>query len=724
MNPVNDVICNLLETPFSRWGNEDKRDVIMEGRPTGTLPISAKKENKKSGTSYKINFKASWFETYKWLCSSHVIQKLFCWPCLLFSNKCSTWNKDGFQDLLNITRALHKHEDSSEHLKNALMLKNFESNQNTIADALHENARLYKVQFNETVRLNRLVLQTVINAVLYLGKQELAFRGHNESRDSINRGNFKELLELLISTSPLDVRNHYDKIKKVFSGDSKTIQNEIIGCVADYIIMHINNEINNTNFFSIEVDDTTDITQSSQCSLIVRFVDAKGVIVERFLGFNDVSADRSSESLYQMLDKILDQFDYQHKLIGQCYDGASVMSGQLNGLQKKIKDKAPYAVFVHCLAHRLNLVLQQSFKRIYKCRIFFASISGIPSFFHHSAKRTYALTLASARRIPTITDTRWSSNSKLMNVIVQDWAKLKEVFENIVSSEESDQKSIQLAKGFLNEFNDFEFTFLALVFNDIFGATDVLFDILQKRSLDIHFCISNIKRTCELLRGKRNTEFFTTMFNRAKELTKINTDKRHYAGHTEEEICCNYRLLFYEILDHILMEMEVRFQDCERLQFLCLADITKFGNYALNFPFDALLNLQQYYGKIFAKNRRLKNELELLYADENYRNLSLPELLKKISENKDIFMEVFKLYCLICTIPSTSVSVERSFSCLKRLKTYSRNSISQGRLSSLALISIEKEFLEELCSKHPFHDDIIDRFAALKDRRVDLMYKN
>lgn len=227
------------------------------------------------------------------------------------------------------------------------------------------------MQFNENVRLNRYVLQIIIDAVLYLSKQELAFRGHDESNISINRGNFKELLALLISRSPLDIQNHYAKIKNVFSGDSKTIQNELIECISEYLNEYVKNEINDANFYSIQVDDTTDINQTSQCSVIIRFVNSKGLLVERFLGFYDVSADRTSETLYNLLDNILGQFDYEHKLIGQCYDGASVMSGHLNGLQKKIKDKAPQAVFVHCLAHRLNLVMQQSCKKLSKCRIFF-----------------------------------------------------------------------------------------------------------------------------------------------------------------------------------------------------------------------------------------------------------------------------------------------------------------------------------------------------------------
>lgn len=87
-------------------------------------------------------------------------------------------------------------------------------------------------------------------------------------------------------------------------------------------------------------------------------------------------------------------------------------------------------------------------------------------------------------------------------------------------------------------------------------------------------------------------------------------------------------------------------------------------------------------------------------------------------------MEVYKLFCLILTIPSTSVSVERNFSCLKRIKTYLRNSMTEERLSSLTTISIEKELINSLANNDgQFYEKIIDRFSLLKDRRIDLIYK-
>lgn len=45
------------------------------------------------------------------------------------------------------------------------------------------------------------------------------------------------------------------------------------------------------------------------------------------------------------------------KLRGQGYDGAANMSGEYSVVQARILEKAPYAKYVHCAAHNLNLVL-------------------------------------------------------------------------------------------------------------------------------------------------------------------------------------------------------------------------------------------------------------------------------------------------------------------------------------------------------------------------------
>ena len=72
------------------------------------------------------------------------------------------------------------------------------------------------------------------------------------------------------------------------------------------------------------------------------------------------------------------------KLIAQTYDGAAALSGIRNGVQALIKPVYPKAHFIHCYAHQLNLILQKATSAKSKVRIFFNSLSGIPSFFSKS----------------------------------------------------------------------------------------------------------------------------------------------------------------------------------------------------------------------------------------------------------------------------------------------------------------------------------------------------
>lgn len=45
---------------------------------------------------------------------------------------------------------------------------------------------------------------------------------------------------------------------------------------------------------------------------------------------------------------------------GQCYDGASSMSGAKGGVAKLINDDKPRAVYTHCYEHALNLSVMRS----------------------------------------------------------------------------------------------------------------------------------------------------------------------------------------------------------------------------------------------------------------------------------------------------------------------------------------------------------------------------
>lgn len=98
--------------------------------------------------------------------------------------------------------------------------------------------------------------------------------------------------------------------------------------------------------------------KEEQMSLCVRY--SKGLnVTERFLGFIDCSNNQNAETLTQSIFEYLKIWGPNSfiPIVAQSYDGANVMSGRFNGVQAKVKVKYPHAIYTHCMAHRVNLVV-------------------------------------------------------------------------------------------------------------------------------------------------------------------------------------------------------------------------------------------------------------------------------------------------------------------------------------------------------------------------------
>ncbi len=84
------------------------------------------------------------------------------------------------------------------------------------------------------------------------------------------------------------------------------------------------------------------------------------------------------------------------------------------------------------------------------------------------------------------------------------------------------------------------------------------------------------------------------------------------------------------------------------------------------------------------------------------------------SEKKlDMILPTFFRLCkFLAVIPATSCSAERSFSCLRRLKTYTRNTMAQSRLNFLAVLNIVRAFTNRVMRNV---DKIVDIFGQRKN---------
>lgn len=708
------ILDQLFMVSFGGLSFEEKQQIITKGRPTPSISIKTKMKD------YNRNFKTDYYASSKWLSACKSRNKLYCWPCVLFETEKGVWNNDGFCDISNFHKAKARHEKCHSHLSAITKLKTF--GRTRIDFQLSEQRRIDVLKHNAEVNSNRELMKRLIDVCCLLAKQELPFRGHNEREDSVNQGNYIELIKLL---SKYDSKlNFHLHSTGVFKGTSNRIQNDIIDCVSDVILDKIKSEINHAFFTAIMLDETTDIAKLSQLSTVIRYV-KDGAIHERFIGFTDVSSDRTAIALSEHVFQILSHFNCEQKLVAQGYDGAATFSGHLNGLQSLVKNRCPSALFIHCYAHRLNLVLSQSVTHIKECKIFFKTLSGIPNFFSHSSKRVNALAESEVtKRFPSIANTRWNYNSRIVNTVNENQTQLIGFFEGIVEDPDSwDTEAFITAKGYVSSLKDFDFAFLLKVFSHIFSLTDTLFNILQSKTLDVKYCIEKVKETISHLRDARND--FEETYRKVEEDDNVEPPKKRRREDDPITPKMKYVRLYNEIIDTVVGQMEVRFQDLSDLQFLELLDSKKFQCFKTRFPDNLLLTLKSSYGSFFNFGN-LRSELISVYRLSDFSNKTVTEMmhfLKETGLTEEAFTETYKLCCLVSTIPVSTSTVERTFSCLKRVKTSLRNTQSENRLSTLSLLSIEKRLLDELQSERSFYDAVIEKFLQKGDRRITLIYK-
>jgi hypothetical protein len=179
---------------------------------------------------------------------------------------------------------------------------------------------------------------------------------------------------------------------------------------------------------------------------------------------------------------------------------------------------------------------------------------------------------------------------------------------------------------------------------------------------------------------------------------------------------------FYHIIDQALTSLKDRFEQFQRYEEI-------FG-FLLNGKFKSISE-----DKLMEHCSQLQSFLEYkehcdIYADELFQELRYLKTLlpKDITKSIDIlniiksyweeggFQTVWVTYRILLTIPVTVASAEMSFSKLKLIKTYLWTTMSQERLSGLAMISIENEYLDKLN-----YDDLIEEFASRNARRSNFL---
>jgi hAT family C-terminal dimerisation region len=433
------------------------------------------------------------------------------------------------------------------------------------------------------------------------------------------------------------------------------------------------------------------------------------------------------------------------------------MKGELNGLQALFLKECPYAYYVHCYAHRLQLVLVAASKDVVPVWQFFEKLNYITNVVDNSAKRHDELhnaqvvelarmlaideieTGKGANQICTLKrpgDTRWGTHLSSISNLMKMFNAVRSVLHNIGADASASSVRAEADVAF-NHLVDFEFVFVLCMMKEVLEIAEILSQALQKKSQDLVNAVHLVSSTRVLLQKMRENGweiFFGKLvkFCESHGINVPNMDEtyilrggraRRQPDHFIKERYFRVEI-FLVTIDTQLQELNYRFNE-KVMDLLSLsATLVPKNNFRSFNVGDICCMVEKYYPRDFTQQERYGLEQQLHHftvdissCDDLKKIPTLTELCRCLVEtNKHtIYNFVDRLIRLLVTLPVSTASAERAFSALKIIKTRLRNKMEDEFLANSLLVYIEDEIAESYN-----YDDIILDFKKLKKGRADL----
>ncbi|XP_019190782.1 PREDICTED: uncharacterized protein LOC109185256 [Ipomoea nil] len=382
-----------------------------------------------------------------------------------------------------------------------------------------------------------------------------------------------------------------------------------------------------------------------------------GKIVKSSLSFLQLTTHDGNHGALGLPVTSVDILHFSLNIRGQGYDGASNMHGKWNGLKALILDECPYAYYVHCFAHRLQLALVASSKEVILVHQIFTKLNSIINVVGASCKRNDQLKVAHASNIAHLLsidelesgrglnqigslqrpgDTRWSSHLKSISSLMRMYSATCEVLLNIVEDGTTHAHR---------------------------GDADAAYE---------SFC-----ETVNIILPDFDAQYIA---------------RRGRARHQQDELTIGHHYkfdIFNAVIDSQLQELRNRFDD-KAMELIILSSSLDPKEMRISFRIDDICKLvEKFYPQDFEDYEILQLRTQL----EHFEHVQqLPDFitLESISDlcqwlvktrKSNIYPLVFRVVTLILTLPVSTATTERSFSAMNIVKTTLRNKMEDDFLN-------------------------------------------
>lgn len=654
-------------------------------------------QQKGRGRSYQ----ASWKVKFPWIAYDSKKNKVFCDVCTTAKNMgaplpsathdqepLKAFVQDGFSGWAKALERFKYHERSNVHRAAVSIVTNIDANVNVLASMSAGNQK----QMADA----REALLAILSSVQYLSCQGLAIRGKTDEES-----NLTQLLKLRSQDIPELQSWLARKESKWLSHD---IPNEMMEIMAHDVLRTLLEEIKSAEFFSVIMDETADITVKEQVSICFRVVTENLEPEELFVGFYETSKT-TADTLFCLLNDVLVRFSLPIiKCRGQCYDGASNVSGIRTGLQARVQEKEPRALYIHCTAHVVNLVVQDVTKNITVCRNFMVLIRDMITLIRNSPKRLSWFKEFQNKDAPSLRPlcpTRWTVKTASLQSIASNYSALMEFLEDLSVNDKGDAGG--RANGLLLHLQKFSTFFSLKLMLKFFSRMETVNTALQKSQLHLQSAkqmIDTLREDLKFLR-ERFRDFWENTTTAAHDLNlesptvprQRKIPRRLEDGgapaHVFQTPEAMYRQQYLELMDTASTSLDFRFSPSA---FKLMHDVERFVTGK-----DNCKDVMQFYGDDLDQVR-LTLHRDMCVDIAKQRGVDLATFHDVVyflkgdqgQHLRTMLPEVTRLVRLALTVPVTSCSSERSFSGLRRLKTYLRSTMGQARLNHVAVLNCHK----------------------------------
>ncbi len=456
---------------------------------------------------------------------------------------------------------------------------------------------------------------------------------------------------------------------------------------------------------------------------------------EEFIGLYEVATIEASSIVAVVKDCLLRLNLSLTKVRGQCYDGASNMTGIRRGVATILQEEQPTAYFTHCYGHSLNLAVSDTIKKSACMKKALEITHEMTKLVKYSPRRQSIFNRLKDDFSPgsvgirVLCPTRWTVRADSMLSIIKNYPVLQDLWDEATQIVH-DSETVARIGGVSAQMKLFDFYFGLVLGELLLRHTDNLSRSLQKKQISACEGQQTAEKTRKTLMGIRNDKDFDLFWEKVNRMTsdvevsepvlprKRKVPRRYEDGSAPPTYDTSpknmYRRVYFEAIDLLVQTIHDRFDQAGYAMYSCMEALLLKSINKEDYTEELKKILEVYKDDVNGSNLETQLKIFCTTAPDGINSIyDILSYLQKLSlADKELIKEICIIAKLILVMPATNSSSECSFSAMKRVKSYLRSTMTQDRLNNLMILHVHQEYTDSINLTEVAND-----FVSRSDRR-------